>query len=97
MRLWCAVLVLGAVADVCLTAAVLGSGGAEANPVMAWVFGRFGFGAGAAAKAAVALWAAFFLPAVAPGSRLAGPGLVFCALVQAAVAVWGLLIVMLVS
>ena len=94
-RFWLLLLLACAVLDVLFTWLAFRLGAVEANPVMAAVFGRLGFAGGCLLKAGFVLWAAAFLPAAAPTSRLAGPGLVFCAVVQALVAAWGLFVVIL--
>lgn len=81
--------------DVLFTWLAFRLGAVEANPVMAALFRRLGFAGGCLLKGVFVLLAAAFLPAAAPRSRLAGPGLIFCALAQAVVAVWGLFVVIL--
>lgn len=83
------VLLAAAVLDVLLTRVVLSAGGVETNPVMAFLFARVGFWPACVGKLALAAWAAAFLPAVKNRSVFAGPGLVFCAVAQVAVVIWG--------
>lgn len=92
---WPFLLLASAALDVLFTWLAFRLGAVEANPVMAAVFARWGFAWGSVLKMALAFGGALFLPAAAPRSRLAGPGLVCCALVQALTAAWGFAVVVL--
>lgn len=92
---WPFLLLASAALDLLFTWLAFRLGAVEANPVMAAVFARWGFFRGCLLKAALVLWAVAFLPAAASRSRLAGPGLVVCTVVQALVAAWGFIVVIL--
>lgn len=93
MLRWSFVLVASACFDMLFTWLALGLGASEGNPVMAGIISRWGFPRACLLKAAIVLWVSVFLPAATSRSRLAGPGLIFCTVVQAAVAVWGFRVV----